>query len=86
MAKRKRKPPKYSIGTKVKHIVKNKWGTVVDVFESDDTKKLIEYRYYVKHSGYVWSIPESGLEQSCKQAQTSNQKLIRAEIIKGSVG
>lgn len=58
----KQTKPKYSIGSKVKHTTKNTWGVVVDLFISDDGNgRFIEWRYLVKHSGYVWTVPEVAL-------------------------
>lgn len=49
------KKAKYSVGDKVYHTTKQKYGTVVEEgFWDDDS----EYRYYVNHSGYTWSVPE----------------------------
>jgi hypothetical protein len=48
--------PRYSVGCLVKHVSKNKIGTVETVFHDGN-----EYRYEVKHSGWLWSVPESAL-------------------------
>lgn len=48
--------PKYSLGTRVFHKAKQKWGEVVQVWYDGR-----QDRYGVWHSGFVWGVPEQGL-------------------------
>ena len=51
--------PKYSVGTKIYHVTSRKWGVIEQVFESDfGDGTFYEWRYYVRHSGWTWSVPE----------------------------
>lgn len=53
---KKQRGPKYSIGTKVKHVSAKKWGVIKDSFWDGRC-----WRYEVRHSGWLWSIPEWAL-------------------------
>lgn len=48
---------KYSVGTKLKHTTKKAWGVVEEVFYDG-----AEWRYYVRHSGFIWSVAERFLQ------------------------
>jgi hypothetical protein len=48
---------KFKVGDRVIHRSKDKIGTVTLVFKDDEGR----YRYYVDHSKFTWSVPESAL-------------------------
>lgn len=48
--------PKFSLGTMVKDVKANKWGKVEHVFEG-----WYGWGYYIRHSGWTWSLPEESL-------------------------
>lgn len=55
----------YKIGDKVYHISKDKYGIVIECDNkgSNSFYNGFEQCYYVQHSGYIWSIPESFLRR-----------------------
>ncbi len=48
--------PLYSVNDRLVHEVKGAACKVMSVFRSGPS-----YRYYVNHSGWTWSVPETGL-------------------------
>lgn len=70
--------PIFSLDEKVFHINKGKWGKVVDIFPGFGGTA-----YYVQHSGFVWSVPEAGLDSSDIDFRPSqNQALTEQKISK----
>lgn len=54
--------PLYRVGERVYHLPKQCWGTVTELIGGT------EKRYYVKHSGWMWSVPEKCLEIVVKES------------------
>ena len=54
--RKKKRQPKYSVGTIVRHISAGKYGRVISAWHDGEG-----FRYEVRHSGWVWSIPEWAL-------------------------
>jgi len=47
---------KFKVNELVYHVTKDKPGKVTDVWYDGE-----QFRYYVQHSGHIWSVPESAL-------------------------
>lgn len=59
---------RFNVGDKVLHRTKGKAGTVILEFPTE-----VGPRYYVDHSGFIWSIPEWDL---LLQAEKSSEKIL----------
>lgn len=62
--------PLFAVGDKVLHIRKEKAGTVTAVYPG--TPIL----YYVRHSGYIWSIPEHALDSANAKNRTQQDQVV----------
>lgn len=63
------KQPLFNVGDKVLHVAKGKVGKIVDRHFDGH-----EQRYYVLHSGWTWSVSESGLDsENAKRRPIENQ-------------
>ncbi len=58
-------PPIYHVGQPVLHTCKGVSGTVVAMINASDPSdiRLQGYRYLIRHSGWLWSVPERSLAQ-----------------------
>lgn len=55
---------KYKVGTKVYHLAKATYAHILEY--------IGEGRYYIRHSGHIWSVPESDLRS--KKPPTSRHQ------------
>lgn len=51
--------PKFKLNDIVKHLTKNKAGKVTAIWFDGE-----QFRYYVQHSSYTWSVPEAALQNT----------------------
>ena len=62
----------YKVGDRVWHKSKQQYGVITSVFSMGE-----EPRYYVRHSGFTWSVPEGALDSKKPEIRTQGKPVLR---------